>query len=257
MLVSKGIENRTRLRLKRLESGHNSGLCFGVRSLDNSVGGFKLHDLVVLYGSRHALTLSQLLAVRAQLPLHEHGLDSPVLLVDAGCSFNPHRVSSFAQSQGMNSRDVLEGIYLSRAFTVYQLSSLIYEWLPRAIKEYDARLVIISALFELFTDVDIPREELLTSFHNLSKFLSKLVLEEEIAMLVAVPYRDASPKMDTLLRLLKSRADIIAELEEKRDHLRLTLERHPRTESGFVDVPFSDLDRGLFLQDFLEVNKAG
>jgi hypothetical protein len=215
MLVSKGIENSSKLRLKELEPDNDPSLRFGVRSLDDSVGGFKYHDFAVLYGSRYALTLAQLLAVRAQRPLHEHGLNSTILLVDAGCSFEPYGVSSFAQSQGMNPRDALERIYLSRAFTVYQLSSLIYEWLPRAIEEYDAKLVIISALFELFTDPDIPRKEILPLFHYISKLLSKLALKEETVILVAVPYRDASPKMDTLLKLLKSRADIILELEER------------------------------------------
>jgi hypothetical protein len=232
-----------------LGPGYSPDLRFGVRSLDDSVGGLKIHDFAVLYGSRYVLTLSQLLAVRAQLPLHEQGLDSPVLLIDAGCSFDPYRVSSFAQSRGMPPEDALKRIYLSRAFTVYQLYSLIYGWLPGAIEAYDARLVIISAPLELFTDLDIPREEILTSLHHLSKFLSKIALEEEAAILVAAPYREAPSKTGALLGPIKSRAEIIVRLEERRDYLRLTLERHPRAGPGFVDVPLGDLDPGTVLQD--------
>ncbi len=257
MLILEGIENSTGLRLKTLEMDRIPVLRFGVQSLDDAVGGLKPCDLAVLYGSRHTLPLSHMLAVRAQLPLHAYGLDSNVLFVDAGCSFDPHIISSFAQSQRLVPRDVLEKICVSRAFTAYQLSSLICDWLPGAIEDYHARLVIVSTFLELFSDLDIPREELLMSFNRLSRFLSNLALEEEVALLVAVPSRCVSPKRSALLRLLKSRADIIVNLEEKKNYLRLILERHIRKGSGRANISLNSLDQDITLQDFLEVKGYG
>lgn len=256
-LVSNGVGNSIGLRLKTLEPPSIPALTFGFRSLDRMVGGFKTQDLTVLYGSRHALKLSHLLAVNAQLPLHKYGFDSSVLFVDAGCSFDPHGISSLARLHGLLPQDVLERIRVSRAFTAYQLSSLIYDWLPRAIEDYDARLVILSSIIRLFTDLDMPREELLTSFSRLSRFLSNLALKEEVAVIVTIPSRCNSPKRHTLLRLLKSRADIIMELKEKRNYLRLILERHPRAKPGLANIPFNPFIREVTLQDFLGVKEDG
>jgi len=256
LLISEGMED-ARLQPVAREPEHTPTLCFGVQSIDGVIGGIEPHDLTVLYGSRDALTLSHLLAARAQLPLREHGLGSPVLLVDAGCSFNPHEVSSLAQSLRMLPESVLEKIYVSRAFTIYQLFSLIYGWLPEAIEEYGTRLVVVSDILRLFSEIEISREELVTSFHQLSRFLSNLAAKEETAVLVTVPQRHLSPKIGVLLGLLKSRANMIMELKERRGYLRLTLERHPRRGPGFQDIPLSILDRRGITQGSLEVDMIG
>lgn len=257
LLLSDNVKKSSQSRLKTLQPDRIPSLRFGVRSLDDGIGGFKPHDLVVLYGSRHAVKLSHMLAVRVQLPFGEYGLNSPVLFIDAGCSFDPHSVSSFAQLQGLVPKDVLERIYVSRAFTLYQLLSLVYEWLPRAIEEYDARLVVVSSILESFTDLDISREELLMSFCRLSRFLSNLALKKEAVVLVTVPSRCDSGRSNDLFSLLKSRADIIAELEEKRSYLRLILERHIRRKTGIMDISLNLLNRGVTIQDFLEVKGYG
>ncbi|UCD72900.1 MAG: hypothetical protein JSW01_05495 [Candidatus Bathyarchaeota archaeon] len=257
LLLSDGAKKSSQSRLKALQPDRIPSLRFGVRSLDDGIGGFKPHDLAVLYGSRHAVNLSHMLAVRVQLPLGEYGLNSSVLFIDAGCSFDPHSVSSFAQLQGMFPKDVLERIYVSRAFTLYQLLSLVYDWLPRAIEEYDARLVVVSSILELFTDLDVPRDELLMSFSRLSRSLSNLALKKEAVVLVTVPSRCDSWRSNQLFSLLKSRADIIAELKEKKSCLRLILERHIRRKTGIMDIPLSPLKRGITLQDFLEVKRYG
>jgi hypothetical protein len=257
LLLSDGVNIGSNSRLKVLQPDRIPALLFGVRSLDDGVGGFKPHDLAVLYGSRHAVRLSHMLAVRAQLPFREYGLNSSVLFVDAGCSFDPHSVSSFAQLQGLVPKDVLERVYVSRAFTVYQLLSLICDWLPGAMEEYDARFVVISSILELFADLDLPREELLMSFGRLSHFLAKLALKKEAVVLVTIPSHGDSWRRSDLFSLLKSRADIIAGLEEKKGYLRLNLERHIRRKPGIVDIPLSLIDRGVTLQDFLEVKGCG
>jgi len=256
MLISEGRED-ARLQPIVREPDHIPTLCFGVQSIDGVIGGIEPRDLTVLYGSRQALTLSHLLVARAQLPLREHGLDSPVLLLDAGCSFNPHEVSFLAQSQRMLPESVLEKIYVSRAFTTYQLFSLIYDWLPEAIEDYGAKLVVVSDILRLFAEIEIPREELVTSFHRSSKFLSNLAAKEEATILVTVPQRHLSPKMGALLSLLKSRANVIIELKERRGYLRLTLKRHPRRGPGFQDILLSILDRGSTIQGSLEVERGG
>jgi len=255
-LASNSTGKYRRVRLETLELDRIPTLFFEAQSRAR-IGGLKPHDLVVLYGSRHTLKLSHFLAVRAQLPLHEYGLNSNVLFIDAGCSFNSHEVSSLTQTSKLLPRDALEGIRLSRAFTVYQLSSLIYGWLPDAIRDHDARLAIISAPLNLFADLDIPREELVTSFNRLSRFLSTLAAKEEAVILVTVPSPCDSPKKGNLLRLLKSRANIIMKLEEKRGHPKLILERYLRKNREPTAIPLSPLNQEAVLEDFLRRTKNG
>ena len=68
--------------------------------------------------------------------------------------------TSFASSQHhLDPEKTLEMIFISRAFTAYQMTALIMERLKDAVKKYDAKIVVISDIVELFLDKDIPDEE--------------------------------------------------------------------------------------------------
>ena len=101
-------------------------LSLGVPVLDDVFPDFELGDFAVLHGHA-ARFVTFVLSVRCQLRPNKRGLGSSVVFVDGGNSFSPYLVAEIARSNGLDSRSALEKIYVSRAFTAYQVSSLILE----------------------------------------------------------------------------------------------------------------------------------
>ena len=150
-----------------------------MRNINQLFPGFARGDFAVLYGSQFVLSLSSLLCVRAQLPTQLGGLGSDVVFVDGGNTFRLYQVARLAQLHQLNPKEVLERIYISRAFTAYQMTSLIMEKLKETVKRYDAKLVIISDIAGFFLDKDIPDEEARRVFSQVTAYLSTFAKENQ------------------------------------------------------------------------------
>ena len=122
-----------------------------IPKLDKSLHFLTLNNKVCISGI-HTQKLIERLCVRAQLPSTYGGLNSKVLLVDGANSSDLYQCVDFAQQYGLNAGKILDGIVSSRAFTVYQLANTIIYELPRAIKQYDVKIVVITDLLSYFTN---------------------------------------------------------------------------------------------------------
>ncbi len=119
--------------------------------------------------------LIERLCVRAQLPHRYGGLDSTVLLIDGANSSDLYQCVDFAQQYGLDVRKVLRKIISSRTFTVYQLANLIIHELEYAIKQYNAKFVVISNLLHFFTyDPYLDTKEMKIILKQVIKSLQKI-----------------------------------------------------------------------------------
>ncbi|MBT8171662.1 hypothetical protein KJN74_02165, partial [Candidatus Bathyarchaeota archaeon] len=125
-------------------------LSLDIEKVDVLCPHFNLGDFIVLQGSTSIQAIVNLLCVRAQLPFQIGGLETNVLFVDGGNAFRLYDVSTIAQSYELDPRKVLERIFISRAFTAYQLTSLVLEKLQKAIKIYDSKVIILSKIAQLY-----------------------------------------------------------------------------------------------------------
>jgi len=117
-------------------------------------------------------SLPELLCVRAQLA-PPTGLNSDAVFVDGGNSFHAYAVSNHAIEHGVEPESALSRIHISRAFTYFQLASLLTERLPRALKHYKSKFVVVSEMTELFQDPEIKdREEAYRVFRHVLRSLS-------------------------------------------------------------------------------------
>ncbi len=129
----------------------NACLGLGIGEIDSFLA-LRLGDRLCIMGE-HANLLVTRLCVRAFMPLRHGGLAAgSIVLVDAGNSSDIYRCVSFARQFGLEVQKVLRGIVVSRAFTIHQLAGLIAHELPKAIRQFNARLVVISDLLRLFTE---------------------------------------------------------------------------------------------------------
>jgi hypothetical protein len=113
--------------------------------------------LLCVIGYKEANLLLTRLCVRALLPAKYCGLDSPyVIVVDAGNKSDIYQTVNFARQYGMDFRKVLNRIIVTRTFTIHQLKSIILSHeLTNAIQKYQAGIVVIPGLLDLFDDPNI------------------------------------------------------------------------------------------------------
>lgn len=226
-------------------------LLFNMQNIDGLFPGFILGDFAVMYGLPQVLTLSLLLAVRAQLPCQLGGLESCVAFVDGGNTFRLYRVSRLARLHHLRPRDVLRRIFISRAFTMHQMTSIILDSLEEVIRKYDARLVIISDFQGLYLDKDIPLEESKEVFSQVTSYISEFAKRKNTIVLATCLPHYYSRRSVFLHAVSRAKSDVVVSITKKPTYpfgKQFTLEKHPIFELGSVDFPSKNLNLNDFVR---------
>lgn len=207
----------------------------------------------MFYGSPYCISLSFLLSVRCQLPLEEGGFGSSVIFIDGGNTFDPYLISFLARKYDLNPESILQRIFISRAFTTYQLALLVFEKLNAALENFESKLVIISDITALFLDRDVPKTEAKPIFNKLTLHLSELASRKKLAVLATYIPRFHYRRSLFLHGALHGRADVLIKLEEDSGILKFLLEKHPSAIPTGVELPLNSLSDSVTLEDFMEV----
>lgn len=223
-------------------------LSLKIRNVNELFPGFAMGDFAVLRGSSSVLSLASLLCVRAQLPIQLGGLGSNVVFVDGGNTFQLYHVTRLAKLHGLDPKKTLERIYISRAFTAYQMTLLILEKLRETIKRYNAKLAIISDIEGFFLDKDVSETEARRVYSQVVTYLSNFAKENQIILVATCPPHQESKRNNFLHTVTCGRANTVISLRQTKYDREFILEKHPRYVSGSVELP-SEI---LTLDDFFE-----
>ncbi len=129
-------------------------LTTSIPTLDRLLGPFEAGRITLIdSGSDYVFHLTSLLCVRAVME------GSDVVFVDGGNSVDPYGIAATAKRVGLERLDVLPRISVARAFTCYQMATLLNEMLAERVAETGARLVVLSCLPAMFLDEDVPALE--------------------------------------------------------------------------------------------------
>jgi len=200
-------------------------LQIGFPDVDKAFPGLEKGQFSLIYGSL-AHFISALLCVRAQLPISDGGLNSPVLFVDGGNSFSPYLVAELARSHGVDARTALQNIYVSRAFTAYQLSTLILNDLEKFRERLGAEAVIVSDVASLYLDGDVPRGDAERLFRMVCRKLLEVAGRGAVVVATYFPGRRCGRAL-LLEALLFGCASSILRFDFSGSVVRFCLERHP------------------------------
>jgi len=225
-------------------------LSLNIRNVTDLFPGFALGDFAVIYGPS-VTSLTSLLCVRAQLPTQLGGLGSNVIFIDGGNTFRLYQVTRFAQLQHLDPKKTLEKIFVSRAFTAYQLTALIMERLKCAIEEYDAKVVIVSDVAGLFLDKDIPDEEAEQVYAQIIAYLQNLARQNQIVLIATCVLRPNSSRWDHIKTVTSQKANVVLALRQTPYDREVTLDKHPYLMLGSVELP----SENVTLTDFIAGNK--
>lgn len=236
----------SRVMLESVSS--NTLLSFNIENIDALFPGFALGNFAVFNGSSAILSLSLLLCVRAQLPYQLGGLETSVIFIDGGNTFRLYDVSYIAQIHELNPRSVLEHVLISRAFTAYQLTSLIFDKLSDVVERYDSKLAIISDIVGMFLDKNVPDREAREVFNQLMLYLSEFAQKHRIIVVTTYPQRFPSKRDFFFKAAIHGHADLVASVTPSRYGQKFVLEKHPLFSLGSAYFP----PRKLTLTKFLE-----
>lgn len=226
----------------------NRALALGIPKLDEVFPGLQRGEFAVLIGRPLGTLLSFLLSVRGQFPLEKGGLNSRVVYIDGGNTFDPYAVSAIAQEYVLDPKSVLEKIFISRAFTAYQLTALIFEKLEEALKRYRSRLVVISDITGLFLDRDVPKIEGRDIFLKMTRCLVDLASRRRAVVVASYFPRPYSRRNLFLESVLLGRASTVIRFKESRGGFKFVLEDHPTIKPFTIDFPSNAVTMDMFVE---------
>lgn len=212
-----------------------------LRNVNQLFPGFAEGDFAVIGGSSSAVSLTSLLCVRAQLARQLGGLKSGVVFIDGGNTFRLYQITRLAQLHQLNPKQVLDNIYISRAFTAYQLTTLIMHKLKLAIKQFGAKLVIISDISEFFLDNNLSDYEAQRVFSQVTTYLSNFARENQIILIATNSPRQNTKRNSIIQNLLHQRVSVVLSLGQTAYARTISLEKHPYLNLGSVELPSANV----------------
>jgi hypothetical protein len=216
-------------------------LSLNMRNVSHLFPGFAIGDFAVLYGSNTVQSLALLICVRAQLPPKLGGLGGNVVFIDGGNTFKPNHIARLARLHELDPKQTLGQIYLSRAFTAYQMTALILEKLKETVKRYNAKLVIISDIAGFFLDKDVPEYEAHRVYSQVMAYLSNFAKENNVALIATYPPHKESKRNDFLQAVTCGKANVVISLNQTQYERDFVLEKHSRQMLGDALLPSENL----------------
>jgi hypothetical protein len=223
-------------------------LSLNMRNVNQLFSGFTIGDFAVLYGSNTVQSLVSLLCVRAQLPPQLGGLGSNVVFIDGGNTFRLYQIARLARLHQLDPKQTLERIYLSRAFTAYQMTALILEKLKETVKRYKAKLAIISDIAGFFLDKDIPEYEARRVYSQVTAYLRNFAKENQIILIATYPPHQETNRNNFLQTVTCGKTNVVISLNQTQYEREFILEKHPRYMLGVAELP----SEALTLEHFIK-----
>ena len=223
-------------------------LSLNMRNINQLFPGFAAGDFALIYGSYAVNSLSSLLCIRAQLPPQLGGLGSNVVFIDGANTFRLYQITRLARIHQLDPKQALDRIYISRAFTAYQMVALILQKLEDAVKTYNAKLVIISDIAAMFLDKDVEDEEAKRVYSQIAIRLSNFAREHSV-IVVATYQPHADNQRNLYLQALTSgRANVVIALNQTKYAREIILEKHPTFTLGSAELPLETLPITAFME---------
>lgn len=196
-----------------------------VRVLDDFMGGFPSSQVTLIDSSdRLVLDIVHLLCVNQVL---EEGRE--VVWVDGGNSVNPYALTSLCKRFRVRSGEVLESVNVSRAFTAYQLVTLIEDMMEPEVVRTDAGLLVISSFPDLFQDKDMWWSESLQLMKRCLASIGEVTKRHDTVTLVTNLGLSRMLYKKSLRNLMYSSADRVVRVENVRAALRVSVVNEGRS----------------------------
>jgi hypothetical protein len=201
---------------------HRTPNCFPpALSLDEALSQVQASSLKrVLFGGEGTGAISSYVAGW----MASHQID--VIVLDGANRFDPYAVSSFARRESLSPESLLKSIRIARAFTCYQMATLMGEKLKGAVNQVQNPWVILLGPITTFLDEDIPEREVRPLFERSLKRI-EILAEEGIPFFLFQSLIPSHSKRAYLIKRLFQFAHLVLRISVDDEGPRVTLEKGP------------------------------
>lgn len=171
--------------------------------------------LLLLYGHPLVFRLGLFAATERVLA------GEPVLYLDGANTFDPFVIGRLARAHRQQPRKVLTMIHVARAFTCHQMERLVSDCLASALDRYQARIAVLSGLFETFYDQAVPEQETLRLFGRMMESVKRLTQQGSTLLCLCPPAQVLTRTSRRCLDQLCGQADRVIRVHEEQGVVRL------------------------------------
>ncbi len=192
--------------------------------LDEFMGGFSSSEMTLIdSGSRFMFDLTSVLCVQATTTFSEE-----LIFVDGGNSIDPYGIANLCKRKGYDRQDVLSQINCARAFTAYQLVTLINDKLEDMVRESRSSTLIVSCFVDLFFDRDMPWQESFQLIRRCVNTLKRLTKEHNLITIITNHGLAKLHFRRGLRHLMYNAPDSLIRIEDRKKGLKVILPREER-----------------------------
>ncbi len=196
-----------------------------IPAIDAFVKGFQSSQISLIDSSDWMLfDLTHALCVNAI-----NSLGGEIVWVDGGNSINPYELAGLCKRFRMDMGETLDCINISRAFTAYQMVTLIVDALEREVERTGSELVVVSCFPDLFLDKDVWWSESLQLMKRCISTLQSVTRKHNTVTILTNYGLTKMLYKKSLRAILYGNADKVLRIENKKDSLLLNLVKEGRT----------------------------
>jgi len=212
-----------------------------VKEIDEVLGGFQAGALSWISGTSPTINiLSYALCVNTYEAFH-----GDTVFIDGGCTMNPYRIAQYARQKEQPAREVLDHVHVSRAFTVYQLSTLIMDELEQVVQQYHPQTVIINAFPTLYLDPDVSSDEASTLIQQHLTEIKRITKTYQLVTVVLFSWSSQKQQHYEICKRVEQDADESLALHHMNQRTRIQF-----LTQGTIATMTSQVYGQLSLQDF-------
>ena len=174
--------------------------------------------LLLLYG--HPLVFRLGLYAAAERVLD----GEPVVYLDGASTFDPLVIETLARAHRRTPSAILTMIHVARAFSCQQMARLMSDCLGAALDRYQARIAIVSGLFDTFYDQAVPEQEALRLFGRVMEAIQRLTKQGYTLLCLCPPPPILTNNGRRCLDQLRSQADRVIRVSEEQGLVKLAEE---------------------------------
>lgn len=171
--------------------------------------------LLLLYGHQLVFRLGLYVATERVMA------GEPVVYLDGANTFDPFVIGRLARAHRRQPRAVLSMIHVARAFTCHQMERLVTDCLEAALDRYQARVAMLSGLFETFYDQAIPEQEAWRLFGRTMGAVTRLAQQGYRLLCLCPPAPVLTRNSRRCLDQLRGQADRVIRVREEQGLVRL------------------------------------
>jgi predicted ATP-dependent serine protease len=195
----------------------------GLPRLDPILGDLKSGTVSLIEGNHPFISeVLSLLAINAVTHLGK-----PVVYVDGGNSIDPYLIATLAKRSGVKPAKVLPQILVARAFTAYQLDTIISDRLEAVLDQAEPELLVIACITDLFMDRAVAEKEALAMLRRCVARIETSTLDRQLITVVTKRRRAPSSRAlafdEILAKLAEERISV-----ERRKKGAVRLRQHTR-----------------------------